>query len=105
MKEDTLGSLLGDAAGDFDRGFHVLVGEHEFRGKHRVLAWSTSIAHWAFVQDYRTQAVVLEPRVDNVRFISHLQDAGFLKEREITFPHKQSAFVKLRRENFEAPIL
>jgi len=68
VKEDTLGSLLGNAAGDFDRGFHVLVGENEFRGKHRVLAWSTSIAHWAFVQDYRTQAMVLEPRVDNVRY-------------------------------------
>jgi hypothetical protein len=42
---------------------------------------------------------------DKTRFISHLQDAGYLKEREITFPHKQSAFMKLRRENFEAPTL
>lgn len=39
------------------------------------------------------------------RFISHLNEAGYLKEREITFPHKQSAFVKLRRENFETPEL
>jgi hypothetical protein len=41
----------------------------------------------------------------SIRFISHLHEAGFLKEKEITFPHKQSAFVKLRRENFEAPTL
>lgn len=105
MKEDILGKHLGDAAGDYDRGFHVLVGEEDFRGKHRVKCWTTSLAHWAFVQDYRTNAVVLEPRVDNERFIETLGEAGYLKEREIMFPHKQSAFVKLRRENFEAPHL
>lgn len=105
VREDTLGKYLGDSAGDYDRGVHVLVGEEEFRGIHRVKAWITSFAHWSFIQDYRTNAVVLEPRVDNERFISHLNEAGFLKEREITFPHKQSAFVKLRRENFEAPAL
>jgi hypothetical protein len=67
VKEDILGKHLGDGAGDHDRGFHVLVGEEEFRGEHRVKAWLTSMAHWAFIQDYRTDAVVLEPRVDNER--------------------------------------
>ncbi len=67
VKEDILGKHLGDAAGSFDRGIHVLVGEDEFRGKHRVKCWITSLAHWAFLQDYRTEAVVLEPRVDNER--------------------------------------
>ncbi|EKD17741.1 uncharacterized protein L3040_008073 [Drepanopeziza brunnea f. sp. 'multigermtubi'] len=105
VKEDILGKHLGDRAADYDRGIHVLVGEDEFRGKLRVNAWLSSLAHWSFVQDYRTNAVVLEPRVDNERFISLLNNAGFLKEGEVTFPHKQSAFVKLRRENFEAPFL
>jgi len=105
VKEDILGSHLGDSAGDFDRGVHVLVGEDEFRGKHRVLCWITALAHWAMTQDYRTNSFVLEPRVDNERFISHLIEAGFVKEREISFPHKQSAFLRLRRENFEAPVL
>ncbi|PMD34928.1 siderophore biosynthesis protein-like protein [Hyaloscypha variabilis F] len=105
VKEDILGRHLGNEAGDYDRGVHVLVGEDEFRGKHRVKCWITGLAHWAFVQDYRTDAVVLEPRVDNERFISTLIETGFLKEGEVTLPHKQSAFVKLRRENFEAPEL
>jgi RimJ/RimL family protein N-acetyltransferase len=69
VKEDILGKHIGDAAGDFDRGVHVLVGEDEFRGKHRVKCWITALAHWAFVQDYRTDAVVLEPRVDNERYV------------------------------------
>ncbi|KAH8819938.1 siderophore biosynthesis protein-like protein [Xylogone sp. PMI_703] len=105
VKEDILGRHLGDRAGEFDRGIHCLVGEDEFRGSHRVKCWLTSLAHYAFDVDYRTNAVVLEPRVDNTKFISHLNSAGFLKEGEVTFPHKQSAFVKLRRESFEAPAL
>jgi hypothetical protein len=69
VKEDILGKHLGDGASDYDRGVHVLVGEEEFRGIHRVKAWITSFAHWAFIQDYRTNAVVLEPRVDNEKYV------------------------------------
>lgn len=141
VKEDILGRYLGDKADNYDRGIHVLVGEEEFRGKHRVKCWITALAHWAFIEDYRTNAVVLEPRIDNERylfefhpsatyflvsivalrlgnrsyttdtdvcvhrFISTLNEAGFLTEGEVAFPHKQSAFVKLRRDNFEAPAL
>ncbi|KAH8600907.1 siderophore biosynthesis protein-like protein [Bisporella sp. PMI_857] len=105
IKEDILGRHLGERAGEHDRGIHVLVGEEEFRGKSRVKCWVTALAHWAFVQDYRTNSVVLEPRVDNTRFISTLSESGFLKEGEITFPHKQSAFMSLRREIFEGPAL
>lgn len=68
VKEDILGRHLGNRAGDYARGVHVLVGEEEFRGKHRVKCWITSLAHWALVQDYRTDSVVLEPRVDNERY-------------------------------------
>lgn len=39
------------------------------------------------------------------RFISYLQDVGFYKEREIAFPHKQAALMKIRREGWEAPVL
>ncbi|KAG0652948.1 Acyltransferase sidL [Hyphodiscus hymeniophilus] len=67
VKEDILGKHLGEEADNYDRGVHVLVGEDEFRGEHRVKCWITALAHWAFIQDYRTNAVVLEPRVDNER--------------------------------------
>lgn len=39
------------------------------------------------------------------RFIQHLKDVGFSKEKEIAFPHKQSAFMRLLRENFDGPTL
>ncbi|RKF74193.1 putative siderophore biosynthesis protein [Golovinomyces cichoracearum] len=105
-KEDILGRYVDDGSiGAWDRGIHVLVGENEYRGKHRVSCWLTALAHWAFIEDCRTNCLVLEPRVDNERFISYLQETGFLKEREITFPHKQSALMRLKRDQFEAPVI
>jgi len=74
VKEDILGKYLGGRAGDYDRGVHVLIGEEEFRGKHRVKCWITALAHWALIQDYRTNSVVLEPRVDNERYLRPLPD-------------------------------
>ncbi|KHJ31803.1 putative siderophore biosynthesis protein [Erysiphe necator] len=105
-KEDILGRHINDGSiGDWDRGIHVLVGEDEFRGKHRVKCWLTALAHWVFSEDYRTNSLVLEPRVDNEKFISYLQESGFLKEREVSFPHKKSKLMRLRRDQFEAPML
>ena len=39
------------------------------------------------------------------RLISYLKDAGFYKQSEVTFPHKQSAVMKIDRESWEAPTL
>jgi len=106
VKEDNLGKYLSSVdVQDWDRGFHVLVGEEEYRGKHRVGPWISSLVHWALSQDYRTNSVVLEPRIDNLTFISHLQDFGFGKENEISMLHKCSALMRLRRETFDGPVL
>lgn len=68
VKEDILGSLLSAGeAKDWDRGFHVLVGEQEFRGAHRLSRWISALAHYCLVADNRTESVVLEPRIDNER--------------------------------------
>ncbi|KAL2022178.1 hypothetical protein VTK56DRAFT_6007 [Thermocarpiscus australiensis] len=103
VKEDLLGRYAGGAVDDWDRGVHVLVGEEWARG--RVQSWLTGLVHWIFCADYRTMSVCLEPRVDNARFIQHLEYAGFTKEKEIAFPHKQAWFGRLRRENWDGPAL
>lgn len=126
VKEDQLGRLLTDKdVSDWDRGFHGLVGEQEFRGRHRVNIWTSALVHYLWLADPRTEKVLVEPRVDNEklvfslisgyvsldtndrseRFISYLQDVGFYKEREITFPHKQAALMKIVREAWDAPAL
>ncbi|KAK5662440.1 hypothetical protein OQA88_8351 [Cercophora sp. LCS_1] len=103
VKEDILGQYIGGAADDWDRGCHVLIGEEWARG--RVQTWLTSLVHWAFGADNRTMSLCLEPRVDNARFIQHLEYTGFTKEKEIAFPHKQAWFGRLRRENWLGPTL
>ncbi|KAJ5893821.1 hypothetical protein N7495_005512 [Penicillium taxi] len=104
VKEDRLGRLL-DRVDNYDRGIHLLVGEQEFRGPHRVAIWLSALVHHCFLSDMRTEAVYLEPRVDNAKIIGYLQDVGFYKEGEVSFPHKQSAVMKIKREFWEAPAL
>lgn len=64
VREDILGRHM-EYADNWDRGFHCLVGEAEFRGAHRVRVWLSSLVHYCFMADQRTQSVLLEPRVDN----------------------------------------
>jgi hypothetical protein len=64
VKEDRFGRLL-NSVGNYDRGLHVLVGEDEFRGSHRVRIWLSSLVHYCWLADPRTETVLLEPRVDN----------------------------------------
>jgi N5-hydroxyornithine acetyltransferase len=67
VKEDGLGRLMGSLVGDFDRGLHVFVGEDWARG--RALVWISSLVHWCWLADNRTMNVLLEPRVDNERYV------------------------------------
>ena len=58
-------------AGDYDRGFHALVGEERFRGPHRVRSWMGSVVHLLFLLDPRTQRVVSEPRASNTKMVEY----------------------------------
>lgn len=105
VKEDNFGRLLGGDVGNWTRGLHVLVGEEEYRGPHRVKVWLSALVHYCWLADSRTDTVMLEPRVDNERFIKYLFEAGFWKQGEVAFPHKQSAVMKIDRDSWEAPAL
>ena len=67
VKEDKLGRLLGGEVGNYTRGFHALVGEKAFRGPQRVKVWLSALVHYCFLADYRTETVMLEPRIDNTK--------------------------------------
>lgn len=84
----------------YDRGWHALVGNERFRGPDRVAAWVGSVTHYLFLADPRTNRVLLEPRVDNAKFIAYLQRSGYVVEREFNFPHKRAALVSVTRERF-----
>ncbi|KAF7597056.1 hypothetical protein BBP40_010530 [Aspergillus hancockii] len=104
VKEDRLGPLIG-GAGNYDRGIHMLVGEQEYRGSHRVPLWLSSLVHYCWLADSRTETVVMEPRVDNTKALDYLQKVGFYKEGEVSFPHKQSNLMKIKRDHWVAPAI
>ena len=105
-------------AGDFDRGFHALVGEERFRGPHRVRSWMGSLIHMLFLLDPRTMRVVSEPRASNVKMVEYECLCGGHVEKVcgndlncllfvtntraqlIDLPHKRAALVYIPRERF-----
>ncbi|MDN0083590.1 GNAT family N-acetyltransferase [Crenobacter sp. SG2305] len=97
-KEDRISPFYD--ADDYDRGCHVLVGDSRFRGPRRFPLWLRAIAHYLFIDEPRCRRFVGEPRVDNNRFIEHLQDHGFVKRKEFDFPHKRAALVVMERDVF-----
>lgn len=42
---------------------------------------------------------------DLARLINYLQEAGFYKEGEVSFPHKQSAVMRIKREYWDGPAI
>lgn len=87
-------------AGDYDRGFHALVGEEKFRGPHRVRSWMGSLIHLLFLLDPRTMRVVSEPRASNTKMVEYECMCGGHVEKLIDLPHKRAALVFIPRERF-----
>ncbi|MGC4088942.1 MAG: GNAT family N-acetyltransferase [Polyangiaceae bacterium] len=85
---------------DFDRGWHVLVGEAKFRGQPFLTAWMPSVSHYLFLDDCRCQRVVIEPRSDNAKILKSLARCGYAHVKEFDFPHKRAMLGMLLRERF-----
>jgi RimJ/RimL family protein N-acetyltransferase len=99
-KENRLGAYYD--ANDYDRGWHVLIGEDSVRGRAWITAWLPSLVHYMFLDDHRTQRIVGEPRADHHQQIRNLEKSGFSKIKEFDFPHKRAMLVMLLREHFFA---
>lgn len=87
-------------ADDYDRGWHVVVGEDAYRGRQWLTAWLPSLMHYMFLDDCRTQRIVGEPRADHHQQIRNLERSGFANLKQFDFPHKRATLVMLLRERF-----
>ncbi len=99
-KEDRLGPHY--AADDFDRGFHMAVGDPEVRHRGWGRQWFLAMAHYLFLDDARTQRLVGEPRVDQARVRSWSASTPWQEWGEVQFPHKRAVLMVLTRERFFA---
>ncbi len=102
-KEDRIAPFYD--AGDHDRGWHALVGEARFRGQPYLTAWLPSLSHYLFLDDCRTQRIVVEPRADNRKMRKSLPRCGYALVKEFDFPHKRAVLGVLLRERFFADAL
>ncbi|KAH8922039.1 hypothetical protein BT69DRAFT_271976, partial [Atractiella rhizophila] len=90
----------------YDRGLHFLVGSSlsSQRGPHRVKAWLTSLCHYVFMADSRTERVVCDPDHRNVKMIRYLEDVGFESKGLLRMGEGEEAkvanVVVLEREKF-----
>ncbi|MGJ5176279.1 GNAT family N-acetyltransferase [Bradyrhizobium oligotrophicum] len=87
-------------AADYDRGWHVIVGEDAFRGRDFITAWLPSLMHYMFLDDSRTMRIVGEPAAAHAQQLRNLDRAGFARIKNFDFPHKRATLVMLLRERF-----
>ncbi|WP_225770540.1 GNAT family N-acetyltransferase [Inquilinus sp. Marseille-Q2685] len=85
---------------DYDRGWHVVVGEDAYRGRAFISAWLPSLTHYMLLDDCRTQRIVGEPAAAHHQQIRNLETSGFVRIKTFDFPHKRAALVMLLRERF-----
>lgn len=97
-KEDRIAPFC--EAADHDRGWHVLVGEPAYRGRSLLSAWMPSVAHYLFLDDARTERIVIEPRSDNARMLRSLSRSGYELVKQFDFPHKRATLGVLTRERY-----
>jgi acetyl CoA:N6-hydroxylysine acetyl transferase len=88
------------ACEDWDRGWHVAIGDESCRGAAHVAAWLPSLMHFMFLDEPRTRRIVGEPRADHAQQINNLTRSGFATIGTVDFAHKRAALVMLTRDRF-----
>lgn len=80
-----------------DAGVHLLLGPPAFRGRGLGAALLRAVFDHQLAFDPRTERVVAEPDVRNVRSIRAFERAGFRRARDLSLPDKRAALMICER--------
>lgn len=98
-KEDRLGAYY--EAHDFDRGFHLLIGNTKFLGFENTDAILKHVCHYIFQSNKATLSIMGEPRHDNQKILRYLETfTAWERIKEIEFPHKKAILLRCDRTKF-----
>ncbi len=98
-KEDRLGPYY--SANDYDRGFHLLIGNPEFLGFDNTDTILKHVCHYIFQSNSNTQYIMGEPRHDNVKILKYLETFKAWEQLKVfDFPHKRAVLLRCDRNKF-----
>lgn len=83
--------------GPHDLGVHIAIGEQDATGRGLGSALLRAIAEGLLAADSECHRVVAEPNVHNAASIAAFRKAGYLREREVGLPGKNSALMVFSR--------
>ncbi|KAL4740459.1 acyl-CoA N-acyltransferase [Aspergillus similis] len=102
--EDPVGRALGDAGG-FDRGIRCLMGDENFLKPKQLKRNMSSLVHYCWLHDQRTDTVVLECCANNSDMISTLETIGFSRADNVKPPSENNIIMRIHRRDWLAPII
>lgn len=101
VKEDRLGPYYDSQ--DYDRGYHLLIGERAFLGMKNTDAALKCALHYLFLDDPRTLKIMGEPRSDNQKLLQYIDSfPAWKRVKEFDFPHKRAVLIECTRERLFA---
>ncbi|KAK7683190.1 hypothetical protein QCA50_013863 [Cerrena zonata] len=100
IKENHVSQYVPGGAWDYDRGYHVLVGEPKFRQDGRSTIWFASVLQVALLLDPRTERLIGEPKIANPGIMALSFDTDMHVQTVIDLPYKRSALTMHTREKF-----
>ena len=80
---------------------HLLIGNDKHLGfKTTVEAWA-AIQHFLFIDENKTENIMLEPRADNKNILKYADVfANISIEKQFDFPHKTAKLMRCTRKDF-----
>ncbi|MEK2645546.1 GNAT family N-acetyltransferase [Bdellovibrio sp. BCCA] len=97
LKEDVLSQYIKTEP--YDQGLHFLIGETDYLGRTHTSASIAAFTKMVF-EDPRTQNLIGEPDVRNVKVLRYAKDNCFEKREVVVLPERTSVITVCQREKF-----